>query len=50
MGDHMRDILVDRVLASLQVEFSQIEDDRAVLILEMRKAIASSDAFIESMQ
>lgn len=39
-----------RAVASLQVEFKSIEQDIAVLIAEMRKAIASSDAFIESMQ
>lgn len=39
-----------RAVASLQVEFRQIENDIEVLIREMRKAIASSDAFIESMQ
>lgn len=37
-------------VASLQVEFSQVEDDIEALIREMRMAIASSDAFIESMQ
>ena len=39
-----------RAVASLQVEFGRIEDDIEALIREMRKAIASSDAFIESMQ
>jgi len=39
-----------QAVASLQVEFQQIEGDIEVLIREMRKAIASSDAFIESMQ
>ncbi|MFT4615597.1 MAG: hypothetical protein ACI9NT_002754 [Bacteroidia bacterium] len=39
-----------RAIASLKVEFGEIEDDIAALIVEMRKAIASSDAFIESMQ
>lgn len=39
-----------RAVASLKVEFQQIEDDIEVLIAEMRKAIATSDAFIESMQ
>ena len=38
-----------KAVASLQVEFSQIEDDIEALISEMRTAIASSDAFIESM-
>ena len=40
----------EQVVAALQVEFKQIENDIAVLIQEMRKAIATSDAFIESMQ
>ena len=39
-----------RAVASLKVEFKSIEDDIAALIREMRKAIATSDAFIESMQ
>jgi len=39
-----------RAVASLKVEFGAIEDDIEALIREMRKAIASSDAFIESMQ
>ncbi|MFT4519269.1 MAG: hypothetical protein ACI9JM_001660 [Halioglobus sp.] len=39
-----------RAVASLKVEFGAIEDDIEALILEMRKAIESSDAFIESMQ
>lgn len=39
-----------RAVASLQVEFKAIEDDIAVLIEEMRKSIAVSDAFIESLQ
>lgn len=39
-----------RAVASLKVEFGEIEDDIEALIAEMRKAIASSDAFIESMQ
>ncbi len=39
-----------RAVASLKVEFSAIEDDIESLIAEMRKAIASSDAFIASMQ
>ena len=39
-----------QAVASLQVEFQQIEGDIEILIREMRKAIASSDAFIESMQ
>lgn len=39
-----------KAVASLQVEFGRIEDDIEALIVEMRKAIASSDAFIASMQ
>lgn len=39
-----------RAVASLKVEFKSIEDDIESLITEMRKAIASSDAFIASMQ
>jgi len=39
-----------RAVASLQVEFGRIENDIEALIVEMRKAIASSDAFIASMQ
>lgn len=39
-----------RAVAALQVEFKSIESDIEVLIAEMRKAIASSNAFIESMQ
>ena len=39
-----------RAIASLKVEFGEIEDDIEALIAEMRKAIASSDAFIASMQ
>ena len=39
-----------QAVASLQVEFKQIEGDIEALIREMRKAIASSDAFIASMQ
>jgi len=39
-----------RAVASLQVEFSRIEQDIEVLITEMRKSIATSDAFIASMQ
>jgi hypothetical protein len=37
-------------VASLKVEFQSIEDDIESLIAEMRKAIASSDAFIADMQ
>ncbi len=39
-----------RAVASLKVEFGEIEDDIQALIEEMRRAIASSDEFIESMQ
>ncbi len=39
-----------QAVASLQVEFNAIEGDIQALIVEMRKAIASSDAFIASMQ
>lgn len=39
-----------QAVASLKVEFGDIEDDIEALIVEMRKAIATSDAFIESMQ
>ena len=39
-----------RAVASLKVEFQSIEDDIEALIAEMQKAIASSDAFIESMK
>ena len=39
-----------RAIASLKTEFQAIEQDVELLIAEMRKAIASSDAFIDSMQ
>lgn len=39
-----------RAVASLKVEFGAIEDDIEALIREMRKAIATSDEFIASMQ
>jgi Protein of unknown function (DUF2959) len=39
-----------QAVASLQVEFADIEKDIELLIAEMNKAIASSDAFIETMQ
>lgn len=39
-----------RAVASLKVEFGAIEDDIEALIREMRKAIATSDDFIASMQ
>ena len=37
-------------VASLKVEFGKIDKDITALIAEMRKSIAQSDAFIESMQ
>lgn len=39
-----------QAIASLKREFRGIEQDVEVLIAEMRKAIASSDAFIDSMK
>jgi DNA repair exonuclease SbcCD ATPase subunit len=39
-----------RAVASLKVEFRSIEADIDLLIQEMHKAIAASDAFIASMQ
>ena len=39
-----------QAIASLKTEFQVIEQDVEALIVEMRKAIASSDAFIDSMQ
>ena len=39
-----------KAVAQLQVEFKDIENDIEALIAEMRKAIDSSNAFIESMQ
>lgn len=39
-----------QAVAALKAEFGQIERDIDVLIVEMRKAIASSDEFIESLQ
>jgi hypothetical protein len=39
-----------QAIASLKIEFRAIEQDVEVLIAEMRKAIASSDAFIDSMK
>ena len=39
-----------RAVASLKVEFGRIEKDIAVLIADMRRSIASSNEFIESMQ
>lgn len=38
-----------RAVASLKTEFRSIEQDVARLVSEMRRAIASSDAFIQSM-
>jgi Skp family chaperone for outer membrane proteins len=39
-----------QAVAALKTEFGQIDRDIDVLIAEMRKAIASSDEFIESLQ
>ncbi|GAB5453647.1 MAG: DUF2959 domain-containing protein [Halioglobus sp.] len=39
-----------KAVASVKVEFGEIEQDIEELIAEMRKAIASSDEFIASMQ
>ncbi|MDX1733848.1 MAG: DUF2959 domain-containing protein [Halioglobus sp.] len=39
-----------KAVASVKVEFGAIEDDIEALIKEMRKAIATSDEFIASMQ
>lgn len=39
-----------QAVAALKVEFGQIEKDIAGLIAEMRRAIASSNEFIDSMQ
>jgi len=39
-----------QAVAALKVEFSQIDRDIDVLIAEVRKAIASSDAFIDSLK
>ncbi|MEP5764055.1 MAG: DUF2959 domain-containing protein [Halieaceae bacterium] len=39
-----------QAVASLKVEFGQIDKDIDVLIAEVRKAIASSDEFIESLK
>jgi hypothetical protein len=39
-----------RAVAALKVEFGQIEKDIDLLIQDMRKAIASSNEFIESLQ
>ena len=39
-----------QAVSSLRVEFQDIESDIQALIVEMQKAIASSDEFIASMQ
>ena len=39
-----------QAVAALKAEFGQIDRDIDVLIAEMRKAIASSNEFIESLQ
>lgn len=39
-----------QAVAALKMEFSKIDQDIDVLIAEMRKAIASSDEFIESLK
>ncbi len=39
-----------QAVAALKVEFGQIEQDIGALIAEMRRAIASSNEFIDSMQ
>ena len=39
-----------RAVAALKVEFGRIEKDIAALVAEMRRSIASSNQFIESMQ
>jgi hypothetical protein len=39
-----------KAVTSLKVELGSIEDEITVLISDMRSAIASSDAFIQSMQ
>ena len=39
-----------KAVASVKVEFGSIENDIEALIAQMRKAIASSDEFIDSMQ
>ncbi len=39
-----------RAVAALKTEFTQIDRDIDVLITEMRKAIASSDEFIDSLR
>jgi Skp family chaperone for outer membrane proteins len=39
-----------QAVASLRVEFASLERDIEALIVEVRRAIATSDAFIDSMQ
>ncbi len=39
-----------QAIASLKLEFRQIDQDINVLVAEVRKAIASSDEFIDSLQ
>ena len=39
-----------KAVTSLKVELGSIEDEITVLISDMRSAIASSDAFIQSMK
>ena len=39
-----------QAIASLKLEFRQIDQDIDVLVAEVRKAIASSDEFIDSLQ
>lgn len=39
-----------RAVAALKVEFGRIEKDIAALVADMRRSIASSNQFIESMQ
>ena len=39
-----------RAVAALKVEFGRIEKDITALVAEMRRSIASSNQFIESMQ
>ncbi|MEH6588523.1 MAG: DUF2959 family protein [Halioglobus sp.] len=47
---HLKRNLNARAVLALQVEFSRIEQDIAVLITQVRKSIATADAFIASMQ
>ncbi len=39
-----------QAIVSLKLEFRQIDQDIDVLVAEVRKAIASSDEFIDSLQ